>query len=150
MVPPPPNTRNKRQVKGMKRCGKNCSACPYISEVRNIKINRKITWRINRTLNCNNFNVIYMLEWKKDSCKMRYIGETKRAIKHHCADHRGYIVNGHTDKATGAHFNLPGHSLADLTCRHSKSRFFCAVKTIVLKFCARKRTKISLKITLYL
>ena len=31
--------------------------------------------------------------------------------------------------------------------RHSKSRFFCAVKTLVLKFCARKSAKISLKIT---
>ena len=30
---------------------------------------------------------------------------------------------------------------------HSKSRFFCAVKTLVLKFCARKSAKISLKIT---
>ena len=31
--------------------------------------------------------------------------------------------------------------------RHSKSIFFCAVKTLVLKFCARKSAKISLKIT---
>ena len=31
--------------------------------------------------------------------------------------------------------------------RHSKSRFFCAVKILVLKFCARKSAKISLKIT---
>ena len=31
--------------------------------------------------------------------------------------------------------------------RHSKSIFFCAVKSLVLKFCARKSAKISLKIT---
>ena len=31
--------------------------------------------------------------------------------------------------------------------RHSKSRFFCAVKTVVLKFCAGKSAKTSLKIT---
>jgi hypothetical protein len=31
--------------------------------------------------------------------------------------------------------------------RHSKSRFFCAAKSLVLKFCARKSGKISLKIT---
>ena len=30
------------------------------------------------------------------------------------ADHRGFVYNGRTDKATGAHFNMPGHSLADL------------------------------------
>ena len=30
------------------------------------------------------------------------------------ADHRSYVSNRRTDKATGAHFNMPGHSLADL------------------------------------
>ena len=30
------------------------------------------------------------------------------------ADHRGYITNQVTSNATGAHWNLPGHSLADL------------------------------------
>ena len=57
-----------------------------------------------------------MLECKKDTCKKRYIRETKRAIKHCLADHRGYIVNHHVDKAVGAHFNQPGHSLSDLSC----------------------------------
>ena len=33
--------------------------------------------------------------------------------------------------------------------RHSKSRFFCAVKTSVLKFCARKSGKVTPKITYY-
>ena len=31
--------------------------------------------------------------------------------------------------------------------RHSKSRLFCAVKTLYMKFCARKSAEISLKIT---
>ena len=31
------------------------------------------------------------------------------------ADHRGYVTNKIVEKATGAHFNLPGHSLANLT-----------------------------------
>ena len=57
-----------------------------------------------------------MLECKKDNCKKRYIGETKRAIKHRLANHRGYIVNHHIDKATRAHFYLPGQSLSDLRC----------------------------------
>ena len=30
------------------------------------------------------------------------------------ADHRGYITNQVLSRATGAHWNLPGHSLADL------------------------------------
>ena len=54
----------------MKRCSKQCTACPYILEGRNKKINRSNTWKINKRL----------------------------------------------DKATGAHFHLPGHSPADLRC----------------------------------
>ena len=35
----------------------------------------------------------------------------------------------------------------DLDIRHSKSKKFCAVKTIDLNFCSRNSAKISLKIT---
>ena len=42
------------------------------------------------------------------------IGSTGRELKHRLADHRGYIQNQVTSRATGAHWNLPGHSLADL------------------------------------
>ena len=56
-----------------------------------------------------------MLECKKDKCRKRYIGTTGRQLRYRLADHRGYISNQVENKATGAHFNLPGHSLADLT-----------------------------------
>ena len=55
-----------------------------------------------------------MLECSKKNCRQRYIGETKRPMKYRLADHRGYIVNKHVDKATGAHFTLAGQTLADL------------------------------------
>ena len=55
-----------------------------------------------------------MIECYIDKCRQRYIGETKRPIKYQIADHRGYIVKKQLDKATGAHFNLPGHSLANM------------------------------------
>ena len=45
---------------------------------------------------------------------MKYIGETKRILKFRLTEHRGY-VNNDDDTATGQHFNLPGHSLSDLT-----------------------------------
>ena len=100
----------------MAKCGKDCTACPYIKEGKHIKINQRNTWKLNRRFNCDSFNVVYMLECNKDNCKQRYIGETKRSIKYRLANHRGYIVNNHIDKATGAHFNLPGHSLSDFKC----------------------------------
>ena len=45
---------------------------------------------------------------------MKYVGETKRILKFRLAEHRGY-VNNNDDTATGEHFNMPGHSLSDLT-----------------------------------
>ena len=42
------------------------------------------------------------------------MGTTGRLLKHRLADHRGHINNQVVSKATGAHFNLPGHSLANL------------------------------------
>ena len=39
---------------------------------------------------------------------------TGRILKFRIADHRGYILNQVHSKATGAHFNLPGHSLANM------------------------------------
>ena len=55
-----------------------------------------------------------MIQCEKENCKKRYIGQTGRLVKFRIADHRGYINNQVTSKATGAHFNLPGHSLADM------------------------------------
>ena len=60
------------------------------------------------------FHVIYLLECQKDKCKQRYIGTTGRQLKYRLAEHRGYISNQVLNKATGAHWNQPGHSLADL------------------------------------
>ena len=92
----------------------NCTACPYIKETKQVKINGT-SWNINRQLNCNTYNLVYGIVCKKDKCKQVYIGETKRQLKFRLADHRGYIVNNVTKTATGHHFNLPGHSLADLS-----------------------------------
>ena len=46
-------------------------------------------------------------------CKQTYIGETKIMIKSRLDEYRGY-VNNLIDTATGSHYTLPGHSLADI------------------------------------
>ena len=106
-------THPKRFTKGMKKCGSNCTACPYIREGNSFKINGK-EWKIKKQLDCNSYNLVYAIFCTKENCKEVYIGETKRMLKYRLANHRGYVVNQMTDKATGAHFNMPGHSLADL------------------------------------
>ena len=55
-----------------------------------------------------------MIQCQKDKCKEKYIGQTGRLFKFRIAEHRRYIKNQVTSEATGAHFNLPGHSLADM------------------------------------
>ena len=114
-LPPTPERYPRRDLKGTKRCGKACTACPFIEEGKQVKINKEETWIINKHLTCESFNIIYMLECKK--CYQRYIGTSGRKLKFRLSDHRGYITNQVVSKATGAHFNLPGHSLADLTVR---------------------------------
>jgi hypothetical protein len=112
-VPSDPKLHPERRQRGMKKCGRNCTACPYIREVKSLRVNNT-EWKINQSLNGEISNCIYMIECKKDNCSMRYIGETKRILKFRLADHRGYVNSG-DDTATGEHFNLPGHSLFDLS-----------------------------------
>ena len=46
---------------------------------------------------------------------MQYIGESERSLQYRFSEHKGYVINKHLAKATGAHFNLPGHSVSDMT-----------------------------------
>ena len=85
-----------------------------------------------------------MLECNIEKCGQRYIGESKQSIKHRLAEHRGYIVNNRVDKATGAHFNSPGHSLANLTCtvlEQVRYNDTCYIKEIERYFINKLNTK---------
>ena len=113
-IAPPPKQYPGRNNRGMANCGKTCTACPYIQYRKEIKVDSKSTWKIMKKMSCLTYNIVYMLECQKNNCKQRYIGSTGRELKHRLADHRGYIQNQVTSRATGAHWNLPGHSLADL------------------------------------
>ena len=97
----------------MNKCGKGCTACPFVQQGKTVKIDDKTTWNIGRKVNCESFNIVYMLTCKK--CGKKYVGTSGRQMKHRLADHRRYIFNQVVSRTTGAHFNLPGHSLADLS-----------------------------------
>ena len=103
------------KVKGMFKCGKGCPACPYVREEKSVKIDKNHKWTFNKKFSCTNYNIIYMITCTKEHCKEnRYIGETGRTLKHRLADHCGYVRNKMTHISTGAHFNTPGHTLANL------------------------------------
>ena len=40
--------------------------------------------------------------------------ETGKTLPQRFAQHRGYVLNKQLDKATGAHFNRPGHKMSDM------------------------------------
>jgi hypothetical protein len=72
LQPPLTVFRRLRNLKdrGMKKCGKNCTDCPYIKEVKSLYINQK-EWKINQSLNCDIFNCIYFIACKKDNCDIK-------------------------------------------------------------------------------
>ena len=45
---------------------------------------------------------------------MQYIGESERSLQERFSEHKSYVVNKHLTKATGAHYNTPGHSVSDM------------------------------------
>ena len=42
-------------------------------------------------------------------------GETDRKLKERFSEHKGYVNNKILNQPTGQHFNLPGHSIANMT-----------------------------------
>ena len=105
--------RHIRVQNGMKKCPKNCAACPFIKEVKCIK-NGKNEWKIRKHVDCQTSNIVYMIECQKQTCQLRYIGETIRTLKTRFLEHKGYIKNKKLNQPTGHHFNSPGHSIDDL------------------------------------
>ena len=116
-VPEPKRPYDQRQKKGMNKCGKDCTACPLIRSGNKVKLSDNKHWNIKQNVNCNSFTVIYLLEYDKDKCRKRYIGETGRIFRFRQAEHKGYFLNMVESQPAGAHFNLPGHSLANMKAK---------------------------------
>ena len=69
-----------------------------------IPITTHVTWQTK--------NIIYCITCKK--CKKQYVGESDRTLQKRFSDHRDYVTNQHFNQATGEHFNLKGHKIADM------------------------------------
>ena len=46
---------------------------------------------------------------------MQYIGETGNSLATRFGQHKGYVRNRMLEQATGAHFNLRGHCVSDMS-----------------------------------
>ena len=42
------------------------------------------------------------------------MGQSERTLQTRFSEHRGYVNNKILTKATGEHYNLPGHTVADM------------------------------------
>ena len=133
----PQHTRDKRYIPGMKKCGK-CLICNYIKEGKFI-LGRSFTWKIVKSLSCDSFNVVYMIDCQKERCRQRYIGVTQRSFRKRVNEHIGYVKNKKISEATGEHFNLPGHSHTDM-----KFTIIEQVKSLDPVY-AREREKLHIK-----
>ena len=63
-------------------------------------------------LTCQSSNVVYIITCTK--CNLQYVGETDRTLKERFSEHKGYVRTKKVSQTTGAHFNLPGHSIDDM------------------------------------
>ena len=79
-IPPLQTLRPQRKTKKMKKCGKSCLACPFILEGKENKFENS-TWKIYTNVNCESFNIIYLIECNKERCKARYIGQSFIGLK---------------------------------------------------------------------
>ena len=113
-IPPPPPIRPKRNIVGMHKCNKPCSICPYIKEQKEVKAKFSDTKiQLSKSFDCNTQNVVYIIECKK--CGDQYIGQTGReTIRKRFLEHLGY-ARRNENKSTEILFNLPGHSITDMT-----------------------------------
>ena len=103
----------KRNLQGMKKCLK-CSVCPFVTVGKTVKsTSNNMRIDINTGVNCLSSNVVYLIGCKK--CTQQYIGETDRSVKERFLEHKSYVTSRLMNKATGSHFNEPGHSVSDMT-----------------------------------
>ena len=87
----PQNTREKRQLNGMQKCGK-CVICSYVMTGNVIK-SENFTWKIYKKVSCNNSNIVYLIECQKERCKQCYVGFTRKTFTERMCQHLGYVRN---------------------------------------------------------
>ena len=98
----------------MFKCSKPCSICPYVKAQKSVKSTKNTTSvELHKYHTCNDENICYIIVCGKS--QQQYIGETEFTVRQRFLQHRGYVRREETGQATGNHFSLPGHSMADMT-----------------------------------
>ena len=89
---PQDQTRPRRNLPGMKNCGKNCAICPYVSQTKSVKATSSAyVHDIENAVNCTSCNIIYCITCLQ--CKAQYIGESEKSLATRFGQHKGYVRN---------------------------------------------------------
>ena len=98
----------------MSNCGKQCAICDFVTKTKTVKATATgKTVHINAEVNCKVKGFyVYNIKCSKPKCGMDYVGISTRPYSRRMQEHLGYIRNKNLDKATGHHFNQPGHTIA--------------------------------------
>lgn len=107
---------------GTSPCGRsNCRTCHHINEDTVISTSRS-TFTVHLSFTCTSTCLIYCIKCTR--CRMLYIGETCRQINNRFGEHLRNVehkIHEHEERADNAdsnvsrHFNLAGHSKADMS-----------------------------------
>ncbi|XP_050792228.1 uncharacterized protein LOC127042831 [Gopherus flavomarginatus] len=99
---------------GTNPCNKpRCQLCPHIYTSDTITGPNQISHTITGSFTCTSTNVIYAIICQQCPSAM-YIGQTGQSLRKRINGHKSDIRNGNIQKPVGEHFNLPGHTIADL------------------------------------
>jgi hypothetical protein len=113
-VPVKAPARPKRQILVMKKCGKpSCTMCPYIEQEKSFKATAtNYIVEFTSQMDYDTRNVVYAITCSVGHYRQQFIGQTTRRLRDRFQEHLGYVDR--QSKATGTHFNLPGHSKSEM------------------------------------
>ena len=100
-------------IPGTFPCGRaRCVTCPHIHHTTEI-VGPSGSTQIKDSFSCTSKNVVYVIVCLK--CGELYVGETGRMLAERFREHLGDVRHARPNKEVAAHFNLPGHSLDDIS-----------------------------------
>ncbi len=108
---------SERLIYATKPCtGVRCKTCPFISRdlfVFSSIANKPIVNSLQKSADCSTTGLVYLIKCKK--CQMQYVGQTNRALRERCGQHRRSVEANSLSTLLVKHFNSDGHSINDMT-----------------------------------
>ena len=95
---------------------RGCKACRHMKVTNSFKsATTGKSYSVCTFATCKTKDIIYLIECRRCERRPQYVGKTKNALHKHLTHLRSDIRHNRTQKPVSTHFNLPGHSMEDLT-----------------------------------